>query len=291
MTLHTTQPPDQPDDEWLFDEVPENRNLTSEKQIRANRENAQKATGPTSAEGKARSSQNARKHNIFTTSVEPVRNGAFAEDDEELHDRVQAIVNSLRPRDAIESAVAAQIAGVMIRLERLDRWANATIESASVMTISDYELGLRPRALVERLEGVARGCFYFLAGMHSTPDYEGYASLIRYQGPDPEVVVKGLWDKNITPSTDDEWRRAFLALKAHHWDTDAAALAWAHEKSMRLGHRLQQLDGYERSTSAERIMAKPFDRQILYSTRLSNTLRTLNQEYERLRSRNLDDTG
>lgn len=262
---------------------------TSEKQVAANRRNAKQSTGPTSKSGKANSSQNGIKHGVFSTSLEPLRTGEFYEDEDEFAERVDGIVESLRPRDAIEREVATQIAGVQIKKGRLERWATATIESASTMTLADYETGLWPYEQVEHWEAIARGYSYFLAGMHQAPDYRGYATFIRYKGPDPQAEVEGLWTRDKEPSTDDEWRTAFLALKSHHWASDDAALAWAYQQQRQLSYRLEELNDYARKTAAARIMDGPFERQILYDTRLSNLLRTLMQEYERLQARDIVD--
>ena len=43
--------------------------MATEKQINANRQNAQKSTGPKTAEGKAAVSQNAVKHGLFAQSL------------------------------------------------------------------------------------------------------------------------------------------------------------------------------------------------------------------------------
>ena len=53
--------------------------MSSEAQVRANRENAQKSTGPTSPEGKARSSRNALTHGLLSCDIV-----TFGEDAEEL---------------------------------------------------------------------------------------------------------------------------------------------------------------------------------------------------------------
>jgi hypothetical protein len=56
----------------------ENPRTTTEAQINANRENAQKSTGPRTAEGKAASSRNGLKHGLRAVRIPqlPYRRGA-----------------------------------------------------------------------------------------------------------------------------------------------------------------------------------------------------------------------
>jgi hypothetical protein len=77
----------------------------------ANRANAQKSTGPTSAEGKARSSQNARKHG-FLSSVLP-------HDATGWKSMLEGLYRSLRPANEMEQLIVDQIGIAYLRLSRL----------------------------------------------------------------------------------------------------------------------------------------------------------------------------
>jgi hypothetical protein len=61
--------------------------MTTQKQIKANRKNAQKSTGPRTGEGKASVSKNAVKHGLFAESVIKGENEA---DYEAFHDKMLA---------------------------------------------------------------------------------------------------------------------------------------------------------------------------------------------------------
>ncbi len=88
--------------------------MASEKQIEANRRNAQKSTGPRSEEGKARSAQNAFKHGLTSRTV------CLAEEDEEQYMEVRILLaEELRPLGALETMVVNRIAAQMWRLSRV----------------------------------------------------------------------------------------------------------------------------------------------------------------------------
>jgi hypothetical protein len=55
---------------------------TSDKKVRANRENARNSTGPRTEEGKRRSSRNAEKHGALSMIVEPISKGPCQHDGE-----------------------------------------------------------------------------------------------------------------------------------------------------------------------------------------------------------------
>lgn len=87
--------------------------MVSEKQIAANRLNAQKSTGPRTTRGKAKSSANALKHGL--TAERAVVRG---EDPEEYREFVQGMFAALDPQDAMEAELAGQVISFAWRLRR-----------------------------------------------------------------------------------------------------------------------------------------------------------------------------
>jgi hypothetical protein len=84
--------------------------------LQANRRNAQKSTGPRTAEGKARSSRNAITHGIFCAELL-----LEDEDPSALHALREAVLHRLRPRDAVEAELVEQYLSCTWRLKRLRR--------------------------------------------------------------------------------------------------------------------------------------------------------------------------
>ena len=98
-------------------------------QQRANTENAQHSTGPRTAEGKHRSSQNAMKHGLC--ALDPFIPG---EDPAAFQEHFCEIELDLRPATAIESNLVEQIADVSWRLKRLSRIDCGVLHSFRRMT-------------------------------------------------------------------------------------------------------------------------------------------------------------
>jgi hypothetical protein len=96
--------------------------MATQKQIKANRQNAKKSTGPKTAEGKAAVSQNALKHGLFTGSIitgeDPAEFAAF-------HDNMLA---DLAPAGAVETMLAERVVNLWWRLRRAERMQNEAIE-------------------------------------------------------------------------------------------------------------------------------------------------------------------
>ncbi len=88
--------------------------MISEKQLAANRRNAQRSTGPRTEEGKKVAALNARRHHL-TGQVT-----TMTEADRIMHDAFSAsIVDNLAPEGAMETQLAQRIATDSWRLNRL----------------------------------------------------------------------------------------------------------------------------------------------------------------------------
>lgn len=90
--------------------------MTTDAQIAANRANARHSTGPNTPEGKAKSSQNARKRR--RPGDLPI---TLAEDAAAFAAHIEAVRRSLSPQDAFENELVRQIALHQWRLGRLQR--------------------------------------------------------------------------------------------------------------------------------------------------------------------------
>ena len=98
-------------------------------QSEASRENGARSAGPTSLEGKARSSQNATRHNLHG----PCR--LLPEEDAAALDALRADLASLHaPADAVEAHWVEEIAFAMWRQRRLHRLESAALDRAEEAT-------------------------------------------------------------------------------------------------------------------------------------------------------------
>src|SRR5579862_2904557 len=89
------------------------KRMLSDKQLAANRANAQLSSGPKSEDGKRRSSLNARRHNL-TGQVT-----SMTEEDRIAHDAFSAsIIKAMAPEGALELQLAQRIATDSWRLNR-----------------------------------------------------------------------------------------------------------------------------------------------------------------------------
>jgi hypothetical protein len=96
--------------------------MATQKQIKANRQNAQKSTGPKTDEGKAAVSQNAVKHGLFAESV---ITGEDPAEYEAFHDNMLA---ELAPVGMVELMLAERVVSLWWRLRRAERMQNQVIE-------------------------------------------------------------------------------------------------------------------------------------------------------------------
>ena len=114
--------------------------MATEAQIRANQENAQKSTGPTSIEGKKKSSLNAVTHGIFSNiAILP------GEDESFVQNLREDILATYQPQDTMEWCLVDRIYIAMLRQVRL-----CQAEAAKL------RVSMRPEILAESLSQVLR---------------------------------------------------------------------------------------------------------------------------------------
>ena len=258
---------------------------TSERKVNANRSNAKKSTGPKTDEGKARVARNAVNHGVFISRLEPILGGQFKEDPEEFWGTANALIDSLRPRDAIELATAARIAGLYIAFDRLESFGSASIEGhtgghprARTRRIAKEVLRDNAERLAECLEGLQP---------FETDDYETFARLIRDHGPDPDVSIKELWDEGHQPQSAADWESAFQTLKLHFWLSDDDARRWAMMLGLRVTVLLHNASEQERMIGASQVLRDSLEYVTRYQARLGRELDRLVTLYRALQDRNL----
>ena len=98
--------------------------MSSLKRIEANRRNALKSTGPTTAEGKQRSRCNAVRHGLTAETVI-----AALEDSEDYEAFEAAVISDYEAQSAVERELVLRLASVLWRLRRATGIETALFES------------------------------------------------------------------------------------------------------------------------------------------------------------------
>ncbi|MDP9334603.1 MAG: hypothetical protein M3Q30_15045 [Actinomycetota bacterium] len=127
---------------------------------RANRRNATSSTGPKTVEGKQRSSLNALRHGAYAQKSVAIPSGVLAEDQAAIDEYVDAIVESLDPRTALECRVAERFANLMLSAERLPRYAAALIgeppDPLALSSGADHEYADASRQALRYIDQVTK---------------------------------------------------------------------------------------------------------------------------------------
>lgn len=102
--------------------------MATEKQIAANRRNAQKSTGPKTAEGKQESKSNAWKHGLASSTMlfAPRRH----EDRVEFEEMRSELMESWEPVGTKEAQLVEMIAGAYARMQRNEKIESAYMDGA-----------------------------------------------------------------------------------------------------------------------------------------------------------------
>ena len=108
--------------------------MASDRQIEANRRNAQKSTGPRTAEGKAKAAGNAIKHGLLSRQIV-----LDCEDSEEFEAFRAAMVGDLRPAGAVEELMADHAVASAWRLGRVLRMQTERMNEDLARALDDHE--------------------------------------------------------------------------------------------------------------------------------------------------------
>jgi hypothetical protein len=120
--------------------------MATAKQIEANRRNAQKSTGPRTEEGKAASRFNATTHGL------KARHFALPHEDvDEVQSFLDAIVEAIAPRDAMEAEMACEIARLSWKLRRAERYEHAVLSIKMQAKMSELK-GKTQEATAQELD-------------------------------------------------------------------------------------------------------------------------------------------
>jgi len=105
--------------------------MATEAQLLANRLNAEKSTGPRTAQGKAVVSQNAVKHGLRTERAVIV-----GEDPGEFEFHRDQMLGELAPAGAMESMLAERVVSLSWRLRRAERVQNEAFDALSAKQVA-----------------------------------------------------------------------------------------------------------------------------------------------------------
>ncbi|HEY7088702.1 MAG TPA: hypothetical protein VH518_11475 [Tepidisphaeraceae bacterium] len=127
----------------------------SDRLIESNRRNAQKSTGPRTAEGKAASSRNAVKHGIFADHML-----IPGEDDEQFRQHKDGMLRSFDPRDPLEQQLVEQVVWMFWRIKRIrqaeqELYRRAMKDGQSI-GVALLDLMESPKGTLERLHQYER---------------------------------------------------------------------------------------------------------------------------------------
>ena len=163
--------------------------MATEAQMRANQENAQKSTGPTSIEGKKKSSMNAVTHGIFSNiAILPGEDEAF------IQKLREDILATYQPQDTMERCLVDRIYIAMMRQVRL-----CEAEAAKL------RMSMRPEILAESLSQILRHSTIRRFKGHDLSDemesnYQFYLKVIEELKPYPlidNLPSLGLIERNM----------------------------------------------------------------------------------------------
>ena len=141
--------------------------MSTEAQIKANRENAKKSTGPRTARGKEVVSQNALKHGLCAK-----KNVIRSESQEEFDMFRDVMIEDLAPSGGMELMLAQRIVALSWRLRRAEHFQNVLVDALIDFSMQDC------RSRIDNAQEEARaGNFDLITGYALKRDFADARSL------------------------------------------------------------------------------------------------------------------
>ena len=199
--------------------------MATKAQINANRQNAEKSTGPKTAEGKEAVSQNAFKHGLFVDKA-VVRDES--QDDYDRHR--QALLAQWEPVGEMESIVAARLVNLTWRLERAQRMQNQSIDVLGLEELDRLRAD-QFRGIYREVNGISMqdagiSKDHLLLGRMATRDWSSYRVLDKMM----------LYERRIENSmyeTMHELEKLQEARKAEHQSAEEKPPAARHRSNLK----------------------------------------------------------
>jgi hypothetical protein len=115
--------------------------MTSQKQIEANRRNAQKSTGPQTEAGKSVTRYNSVTHGCRVKGIDFLPN----ENPDEFHSRLQSLLDTYQPANEDEHRLVQEAAALSWKLNRADRYESATLKKRVGEAMAEVKGEIRAR--------------------------------------------------------------------------------------------------------------------------------------------------
>ena len=277
---------------------------SSPAQVRANQQNAQRSSGPRTAEGKARSAANALKHGIYADSTRAITQGLLGEDPAQVEQFLNSVVDQLAPRNPVETGCATKIATLLLAELRRDRYEADLLTEAGLLSGADcYALGGDPDKLADIIVTLAKaadwGRSHFqqthrATGQDAAPDdpfldppglYQSMTETVAgLVGED--VHADGIWDPRHEPTTPQAWKAALIMIVDEAFPALEGFLDCIHEATRRArSHRRRILEAGAPLAAARSLTV--LERTLTTSERISRQLRSASRLYDALHSQDL----
>ncbi len=160
--------------------------MATDKQIKANRENAKKSTGPRTNRGKTRTSKNALKHGLLAQdAVLP------GEDPAEFDQHLTSFEDTYLPRNRVEKEIVRQIADVVWRMERLSRIETAVIAAGMENSRRfNHDTGPMPEDREERTNILGWAMLTRTKLLNNLARYDGHLGRRFYRGVELMIDIR-----------------------------------------------------------------------------------------------------